>query len=130
MVQSYKISKVVAVKLSPCHIPYFGYAIIEGPKGGKALIDLFNLEQLLFARDSRLRAIRLETAILSYANSKGILRYVSDLDTSDKGLSDIAKKHSIEKLIRKGNRSCFYKFNARLNIDSELEYFENVCLRG
>ena len=43
----YKIKSIAFIKISPNHVPYYAYMIVEGPRGGEYIVDEFNTELIL-----------------------------------------------------------------------------------
>lgn len=120
---SYKIVKVVAAAQSPRHIPYLVYVIVAGPKGGKYLLDLFNIEMIIRNKiTSKIDAFySIESILLSYARRIGIYTEVREQDTSDKALMDVAKQLNAKPIIRKGQRTSYYTLLNKLDISGLIE---------
>ncbi len=115
--QSYKISEVHIAKLSEKHIPYFMYAIVIGPKGGKYLIDIYNIEQIAFYRNDYNRAYNIDAKIRYYAMRNGIaVIHNNNVNCDEQTLLNIAKNLKIPAIIRKRGRSEYYRLLHKLDL--------------
>ena len=99
----YKLDYIVVVQVDRNHIPFLGYGVLEGPRGGKTLIDLFGLE-IIMKKNRRFTRCIIEKLLMSYCYTTGRVVVVNDLDTSDSGLKAIANKSKMRSCIRLTNR--------------------------
>ena len=98
----YKLDRLVMVKLSSTHIPYFGYIIVVGPRGGKYLLDQFNTEVMTrCAVGDMITKISYCGAIHRYMIRENRVHY-TDICIADGNIGEFAKKESATLLKRKG----------------------------
>jgi len=97
----YRLEKLVMVKLSSTHIPYFGYIIVVGPRGGKYLLDQFNTEVMTRrAVGGIITKISYCGAIHRYMIRENRAHY-TDICIDDGTIGEFAKKESATLLKRK-----------------------------
>jgi len=97
----YRLDKLVMVKLSSTHIPYFGYIIVVGPRGGKYLLDQFNAEVMTRrAVGDIITEISYCGAIHRYMIRENRAHY-TDICIDDGTIGEFAKKESATLLKRK-----------------------------
>ena len=97
----YKLEKLVMVKLSSEHIPYFGYIIVVGPRGGKYLLDQFNTEVMTrCAVGDMITKISYCGAIHRHMIRENRVHY-TDICIADGNIGEFAKKESATLLKRK-----------------------------
>ena len=97
----YRLDKLVMVKLSSTHIPYFGYIIVVGPRGGKYLLDQFNAEVMTRrAVGDIITKISYCGAIHRYMIRENRAHY-TDICIDDGTIGEFAKKESATLLKRK-----------------------------
>ena len=119
---TYTISQVVAVRETPNHIPYIAYAIISGPRGGRLLVDYYNLERIILNRIRDSRVCRIDPIIQDIAREQGRLRFVERCDTSDLGLKGLANSMGIRPVIRNSGRFEYKRLFDKLDITSIENY--------
>lgn len=113
----YKITEIHFARKSVNHIPYFTYMLIEGPRGGKYLLDMFNIECII-RQQAKIGALpRIDLRLNRYARENNIL----SLDTGDDSYTDtdlmrIAKNIGAHPLIRKKNRVDFYSLCNKIDL--------------
>lgn len=97
----YRLDKLVMVKLSSTHIPYFGYIIVVGPRGGKYLLDQFNTEVMTrYAVGDIITEISYCGAIHRHMIRENRAHY-TDICIDDGNIGEFAKKESATLLKRK-----------------------------
>lgn len=110
--KTFKIKRVYAGQKSSRHIPYYKYMIVEGPRGGKYLVDLYNLGLLMKAQYDEMEISgfgRVEQLILSYARRHSLIVIENhDRPFNDKELVELAKRINAKPLVRNKSRTDFY----------------------
>lgn len=97
----YRLDKLVMVKLSSTHIPYFGYIIVVGPRGGKYLLDQLNTEVMTrYAVGDIITEISYCGAIHRHMIREN-RAYYTDICIDDGNIGEFAKKESATLLKRK-----------------------------
>lgn len=86
----YRIEKCVAVQLSPIHIPYFGYMVVKGPKGGTYVLDEFS-SGLLIKRICSNIIVPNGNTLLSLGRAMNNLEYIKN-PINDKTIRKVAKE--------------------------------------
>lgn len=114
---NYKIVEVHIGRNSKMHIPYFAYIVAQGPKGGKYLIDLFNIELMAFEQIGRPIRGPMSEELISYGIRTGkAVMHEGDFSTSDENLIKMAKSIGATPLVRKQHRTEFYRLKNSLDI--------------
>lgn len=113
----YKIVEIHFARLSNKHIPYFTYMIVCGPRGGKYLLDPYNVQYMLVSQIGGGALPRLDPLISSYAHRNNIYMLYTGPDSfGDKDLSVIAKRLNAHPLIRRSNRTDYYTLCNKLDL--------------
>lgn len=73
----YKILSIGLQQETPNHVPYPIFGIVEGPKGGKILLDSYNLDRLFAIASNHSIQVRISSYLASFANRTGIATTVS-----------------------------------------------------
>lgn len=108
---TFKIVQICSGRQSVKHLQYFVYMVVQGPKGGKYLLDLYNIELILSERFGRDRVIgfgKVERLLLSYGLRHSIMVDVGYVSTSDKDLVEYAKHIKAVPVVRKKSRTHYY----------------------
>lgn len=85
--------------------------VVQGPKGGKYLLDLYNIELILSERFGRDRVIgfgKVERLLLSYGLRHNIMVDAGYVSTSDKDLVEYTKHIKAVPVVRKKSRTHYY----------------------
>jgi len=86
----YTVKKIVFIKLSAQHIPYYAYMIVAGPKGGIYVVDEFNTEVIL-KRIMPNTGERTSIIMHELARRYNKLEYRSDINNVDAFIKGIKK---------------------------------------
>ena len=123
---NYIITEVHVARQSKNHIPYFIYIIIEGPRGGKYLLDLFNIEMIIWNQLPGYRNMTMSQALISYGNKTNkIIMHQGNLTFNDETLVAIAKDMKAVPLVRKAHREEYYRLN--FNFDASCIFNTGVA---
>jgi len=112
----FKIVEISEIAKTDNHIPYLGYVLIKGPRGGTYLLDLYNMELLLKVRYRNQIMTNIERNILSYGRRNGLIKRYDVFDTSDKALTTYARQIGAHPVIRNHGRESFNTLRYKLDI--------------
>lgn len=120
----YTIKELVYVKSSAVHIPYFGYMIIEGPKGGLYCLDEFNSQILIRDYCDKKNIypslwINSSKLLCQIAVKEKKLKFNTQ-HVNDDNIGAIAKEYNATLLKRKAGTKIRNKILTDLNIDDTL----------
>ena len=96
----YKVREIVYTKLFDTHLPFLAYTIIEGPRGGKYLVDVFNTELIFKGATGNVYMGHPGKIIRAHAIEREIGRYTNKT-LMDDDLKLLAKNMGYTPLIRK-----------------------------
>lgn len=123
LTREYTIAEVVGYRKTIGHIPCVMYAVVEGPNGGKILVDTYNLEKLINIWSGPEVWERMSGGgmpldwLLGAASKSGKLRMIdTPLNTSNaRKMSTFARKNGMRALIRQRNMALFDKLADRIS---------------